>query len=206
MAEGEAVIAESVAERRTVIDRGVAEQRVAAANPTALAAGVVADLTSLVAALRDRTDADLLPFYGMEVPPSIVAGMAVGELLVHGRDLAVAHGVANRHELPSAAAYEAILAAMSLVDHALTTAGREATASYGYRPTGHPSVTVHLVSGLPTVTHDRGGPVDAWFAGAAGTLLLATHGRLSSGRSLRTLRPSRRPWRALTLDRLFEPS
>lgn len=160
----------------------------------------------MVDALSHRSESDVIPFYGMTVHPAIVAGMAVGEMLVHGRDLALTHGTDQDTTLPDAGSYTALLAAFALTDFTLTEPGRRAVASFGYRLAARRPLTVRLDRGTTTIGHDENPPIDAWFSGSPGTLLLATHGRLSPWQSLRTIRLGRRPWRALTIDRLFEPS
>ena len=86
MAEGEAVVNTSVSERRTAIDSGIDEHLHETASEQADV--VQTGTTRLVAALRGKSDDDRLPYYGMEVPPWLIAGMHLGELLVHGVDLA----------------------------------------------------------------------------------------------------------------------
>lgn len=204
MVEGESVMSESVSERRVVIDRGIDEHR--SSDVGALAAGVVADLHRLAATLRDSDDEHLVPFYGAPTPVAIVGGTLLGEMLTHGWDLARAHGMLANYHLPDEASYQALLAVSALVDYALTPAGSSASASYGYRIPRHKPLIFRLAPESVTVTHEQNGTVDAWFSGPPGILLLATHGRLTTWRSLRTIRGGRRPWRALTMDRFFEAS
>ena len=73
---------------------------------------VEAGVTRLVTALRRRSDDERLPYYGIEVPPSLIAGIYLTELLVHGVDLARTHH--RPLDVPDRAAYSALLASCTL--------------------------------------------------------------------------------------------
>ena len=201
MAEGEVVMTEPVSERRAVIDRGIVQHLAASAVEQANL--VQEGVNRLVAALRPRSDEDRLPFYGMDVPPSLIAGMCLNELVVHGVDLARTHG--RPVEVPDHAAYQSLLASSALTSFALTPWGRTRSMVLGYAARGHAPIIIALDHGNVTVSHHTDHNVDAWFGGSATDLLLASYHRISALRSLRTLRPrGRRPYLALTVDKAFE--
>ncbi|MEO6570648.1 MAG: maleylpyruvate isomerase family mycothiol-dependent enzyme [Ilumatobacteraceae bacterium] len=201
MAEGEVVMTESVSERRTVIDRGIALH--VAASAVQQANLVEEGVDRLVTALRLRTDDERLPYYGMHVPPSLIAGMCLNELVVHGVDLARTHG--RPVEVPDHAAYQSLLASCALSSFALTPWGRARSMVLGYGARGHAPIIIALDRGDVTVSHRTDHKVDAWFRGSAADLLLASYHRISALRSLRTLRlRGRRPYLALTVDKAFD--
>ncbi len=201
MAEGNVVMTEAVSQRRTVIDRGVVLHLGATAVEQANL--VEAGVGRLVAALRLRLDQDRLPFYGMDVPPSLVAGMCLTELVVHGVDLARTHG--RPVEVPDHAAYQSLLATCALTSFALTPWAQTRSMIFGYDAHSYPPIIIALDHGEVTVSHYADQKIDAWFGGSAADLLLATYKRLSTLRTLRTLRlRGRRPYLALTADKAFE--
>lgn len=201
MAAGEVVMAEDVSQRRAVIDRGIADHRGTRAEDNI---GVVADgIARLVVALRSQTDDARLPFYGMEVPPSLIAGMLLSELLVHGVDLARTHR--SPIDVPDDAAHQALLGACTLVPLTLTPWGATRSMVLGYSPRGYAPIIVELDQGRVVVGHRTDRKVDAWFGGTARDLLLASYNRVSAARALRTLRPrGRRPYLALVVGKAFE--
>lgn len=203
MAEGEAVVNTSVSERRTAIDSGIDEHLHETASEQADV--VQTGTTRLVAALRGKSDDDRLPYYGMEVPPWLIAGMHLGELLVHGVDLARTHH--RPLEVPDRAAYSALLVCSTLTSSSLTPWGQKCSMVLGTEVRGHPPIVTELDKGEVRVTHHSDRPVDAWFGGSAADLLLAGYGRLGTLASLRTLRlRGRRPYRGLLSFRAFEPA
>jgi uncharacterized protein (TIGR03083 family) len=201
MAEGEAVVDNSVSERRIAVDSGIDEHLEATADEQANA--VEAGTTRLVTALRGRSDDERNPYYGIEVPPSLIAGIYLTELLVHGVDLARTHH--RPPEVPDRAAYRSLLASSTLTSLVLTPWGRTCSMVLGWAPRGHPPIVIALDHGEVRVTHHSDRRVDAWFGGSAADLLLASYGRLSTLASLRTLRlRGRRPYRSLLTARAFE--
>ena len=201
MAEGEAVVDASVSERRTAIDGGIDEhvQETAAEQGDVVEAGT----TRLVTALRGRSDDDRLPYYGIEVPPPLIAGIYLTELLVHGVDLA--RTLHHPLDVPDRAAYSALLASSTLTSLVLTSWGRSCSMVLGWAARGHPPIVVALDHGEVRVTHYSDRRVDAWFGGSAADLLLASYGRLGILASLRTLRlRGRRPYRSLLTAHAFE--
>ena len=203
MAEGEVVVDTPVSERRTAIDDGIDEhlEATAAEHADVVAAG----LTRLVTALRGHSDDERLPYYGMDVPPSLIAGIYLTELLVHGVDLARTHD--RPLDLPDRAAYSALLASSTLTSLVLTPWGRTCSMVVGWAVSGHPPIVCALDRGEVRITHHSDRRVDAWFGGSAADLLLASYGRLGALASLRTLRlRGRRPHRSLLMARAFEPA
>lgn len=200
MAEGEVVLSESVSERRTVIDRGIVQHQ--AASSVQQANLVKEGVNRLVAALRPRSDEGRLPYYGMDVPPSLIAGMCLNELVVHGVDLARTHGLPV--EVPDHAAYQSLLASCALTSFVLTPWGGARSMVLGYAARGHAPIIIALDHGDVTVSHRTDHNVDAWFGGSATDLLLASYHRISALRSLRTLRlRGRRPYLALAVAKAF---
>jgi uncharacterized protein (TIGR03083 family) len=203
MAEGQVVMIESATDRRAVIDRGIA--RFAEEPGPVLAAVVESGLDRVLGALRDRGDDELVPYYGMDVPPSLVAGMLLNELVVHGVDLARTHH--RPLDVPDGAAYQSLLASCTLTSMVLTPWARARTIVYGYAARDHAPIIIALDRGEVTVSHRSARTVDAWFGGSAADLLLATYHRHSVLRSMRTLRlRGRRPHLALLTTKAFEPA
>jgi hypothetical protein len=201
MAAGEVVMAEDVSQRRAVIDRGIVDHAGvrAGANVEVVDDGIA----RLVLALRSQTDDARLPFYGMEVPPSLIAGMLLSELLVHGFDLARTLG--SPIDVPDDAAHQALLGACTLVPLTLTPWGASRSMVLGYSPRGYAPIIVELDEGEVVVGHRSDRKVDAWFGGTARDLLLASYNRLSAARALRTVRlRGRRPYLALVVAKAFE--
>jgi uncharacterized protein (TIGR03083 family) len=201
MAAGEVVVTVSVSDRREAIDAGIAEH--AGSTAAEDAARLEAGLDQLVATLRRSTDADRMPFYGMQAPPSLIAGMFLNELLVHGVDLARTHG--RPVDVPDRAAYEALLATSSLTSFVLTPWGRTRSMVLGYAARGYAPIIVAFDHGDVIVGHRSDRKVDAWCGGSAADILLASFNRASAVRALRILRfRGRRPYLALTVARAFD--
>lgn len=201
MADGEIVITEAMSERRAVIDRGIAEQigPSAAEHADTIERGVA----QLVETLRSRTDDHRLPYYGMDVPPSLIAGHSLSELVVHGVDLARTHHVPV--DIPDEAAYHSLLAISTLAPVGLTPWARTRRMTFAYAARGHRPIVIALDRGTVTVDHNTSRRIDAWFGGSATDLLLASYHRVSTARALRTLRlRGRRPWLGLLSDKTFE--
>ena len=201
MADGEIVITEAMSERRAVIDRGIAEHLGPSAEEHADT--IERGVAQLVASLRSRTDDHRLPYYGMDVPPSLVAGQCLSELVVHGVDLARTHHVPV--DVPDDAAYHSLLAISTLAPVGLTPWAKTRRMIFGYAAKGHRPIVIALDRGTVTVDHDTTRRVDAWFGGSAADLLLTTYHRVSTARAMRTLRlRGRRPWLGLLSDKAFE--
>lgn len=201
MARGEEAVADPVSERRTVIDRGINEHL--HQTPTNTAAVIESGVAEVIDAFQHCSDDERRPYYGMDAPPSLIAGMFLSELVVHGVDLARAQ---QRHiDVPGSAAYASLLASSALTPFVLTEWGRTRTMTVGYAPRGHKPIIVALDRGKVTVAHHSQRAVDAWFAGSAAALLLAAYHRTGTLRALTTLRlRGRRPYLALLADRAFE--
>jgi hypothetical protein len=137
--------------------------------------------------------------------PSLVAGMCLNELVVHGVDLARTQD--SPVVIPDDAAYHSLLATSTLAGFALTPWARTRRMVFGYAAKGHPPIVIALDRGTVTVDHDTSRLVDAWFGGTAPDLLLASYHRVGTARALRTLRlRGRRPYLALLADKAFEPA
>ena len=201
MTRGEDAISDPVSERRAVIDRGINEH--VHQTTAQQAAGIESGVTDIIRALRRCSNDERRPYYGMDAPVSLIAGMFLSELVVHGVDLARAHQ--RRIDVPDSAAYASLLASSALTPFVLTEWGRARTMTLGYAPRGHKRIIVALDRGKVTIGHHPPRRVDAWFGGSAPALLLAAYHRANTLRALRTLRPrGRRPYLALLADRAFQ--
>ena len=203
MADGQIAMTEALSERRLVIDRGITEQL--GSSPVAHAELIEHNVSHLVASLRSVTDDHRLPYYGIDVAPSLISGMCLNELVVHGVDLARTHH--SPVDIPDDAAYHALLATTALAACALTPWARTRRMVFGYAAEGHPPIVIALDRSTVNVDHDTSRRVDAWFGGTAADLLLASYHRVGTARALRTLRlRGRRPYLGLLADKAFEPA
>ncbi len=190
---------------------------VAASNARALAANperdprVLADRLdrgedALVAFAR-QVDGDptIAPFVGAEMPLSTVLGLELGELLVHGHDIARAAGLAwpidPHHAQLTLQGY------LPLFPYLLN---RERAAgvhlALDLRVRGMRPVVVRIEDAILTVEDSRGQPVDAHLSAQPATYLLLTWNRISPWKPI--LRGQltvwgRRPWRVTELGPLL---
>ncbi|MDH6114983.1 hypothetical protein P3T36_006493 [Kitasatospora sp. MAP12-15] len=150
------------------------------------------------------------PWYGLGVTrtPDTLTALALGEVLVHGLDIARATGEPWRIERAEAAvvADEVFVQMLPLM---LTDAGRQAELSYRihWRGTRSPGLVVRLSRGAATVARaGRRESVDCRLWADPAAFLLVGYGRSGTWREVaagRILAWGRRPWIATRLPELF---
>ena len=154
--------------------------------------------------MRSRDAAERVPYCTIDHPAAAVAGNLLGEVLVHGVDLARATGA--EVALDAGHAYLALVALTTGIPFALTEHGRNASTILELRAKGYPAAQVHLAAGSTRITDAPGSRPDIRFSGTPQNLLLSGHGRLLATVMLtgKVRVSGRRPWRALTIDKAFD--
>lgn len=154
-----------------------------------------------------QTDGDPLvrPFAGVEVPLSTLLGVELGELLVHGFDIAKAAGL-PWHVDPQAALMT-VQTYIPLLPYMLDTSRTGGVRlSLQIRVRGLTPVVVKISDDRLTLHEGHDGPVDAHVVAAPSDYLLLTWNRIPAWRSLVTGKLfvwGRRPWRATELAKLL---
>jgi uncharacterized protein (TIGR03083 family) len=200
-------ISSSLDETGGVNEAGV--RSVAETDRGALAEQILAGTDGLVAAVMARDGDPEVPWHmGVPLPLSCLLGLVIGEIAVHGYDLAQAHG--SRWHIPPEWGHSAFLAAVPVLPLLLdpdAAAGVESTFDIRMRGTGAPRAVLRISGGRLTV-HPPGtaGRVDCYLSGDPLTLLLVLYGRIGPIRPAltgRALAWGRKPWRGLTMTSLF---
>jgi uncharacterized protein (TIGR03083 family) len=156
-----------------------------------------------------QADGDPLvrPFAGVEVPLSTLLGIELGELLVHGFDIATAAGL--NWPIDPAAARLTLQAYWPLVPYTLdTTQAHGVRLALELRIRGLQPVVVSIDNDQMTVHDPNGVRVDAHLAATPVAYLLLMWNRIPPWQPLlkgRLLIWGRRPWRAGELGRLTLP-
>jgi uncharacterized protein (TIGR03083 family) len=134
-----------------------------------------------------------------------VTSIDLGEVLVHGYDIAKAAGRAwpiDAHE-----ARLVLPAALRLVPaYVSPETAHGHTGSYELHIRGGPRVVVRFTTGTATLEEPGGGPVDCHILANPTALLLVLYGRISQWGPIakgQLLAWGRRPWRALRFKQLF---
>jgi uncharacterized protein (TIGR03083 family) len=204
LAEGAAPLPVPVSERQRGIDAGLA--RSSERRPSILADGIRHDIEAFTAVVASsRPDHTVNWYSGTTASPAFLGAAVLGELLVHGWDIATTlHG--NTTLDPSGCRYGALaMAAASIL--VLTPKGKTVTADIEYRPLGYEPLGVQLANGHAQITTQSMRRPDVWFAGEPTPFLLWMYQRTGElkpflNRSIRV--GGRRPWRALTMAKWFE--
>lgn len=167
-------------------------------DPRVLADVLVHGGEALVAYARHvHGDPPATPFAGVEVPVSSVLGIELGEVLVHGYDMARAAGLA--WQIDRAHALLTLEASLPLLPYLLDkerAAGVQLAIDLRVR--GMRPVLVRVHGGLLTVEDPRGQAVDLHVSVDPVVYLLLTWNRISPWKSMlrgQLLIWGRRPWR-----------
>lgn len=202
--EGGHAFALPVARRHEVI--ADAMRAVPERNPSHLSHRITADLTAIADIIEAKADGELGNWYaGTRLALASLAGLVLGEVLVHGWDIAIT--IDGDSTLDSNASRLASLAALAPTPLLLSESGRHAVFSVAFCIRGHGTTTLCFDRGNATVVVDSPLRADVSFAGAADRLLLWSYGR--SGQLRPFLNGSvrvggRRPWLVLRIPRWFE--
>lgn len=163
------------------------------------------NVASFVATTRGKLGADPFPWYsGLTLDVATASGLLLGELVVHGLD--VARTLGRPWPIAANDARTIIRAAAALapwyVDPEATRGDRTI---YRIAVRGGPVFRVRVEDGTASVEPEDGA-ADCTIRADPIALLLVSYGRLSRWRAAATGRlvaTGRRPWRALAFDRSF---
>ena len=161
---------------------------------------------SLVAFARSLDgDRTVQPFEGVEVPMSTTLGIELGELLVHGFDMARAAGLEWR--IDPGAALITLQAYLPLFPYTLDTGrARGVRLALDMRIRGMAPVVVSIVEGRLAILDPGAAPVDAHLSAAPVAYLLLMWNRIPMWVPVlrsQLLVWGRRPWRAAELGALM---
>jgi uncharacterized protein (TIGR03083 family) len=204
LAEGGAPFPVSVPERQKVIDAGLA--RLSERRPAILADRIGDDIEALSAVVGSSRPGQAVNWYsGTTTTPAFLGAAVLGEVLVHGWDIATAsHGDTTLDPSGSRFGVLAAAAASTLV---LTPKGKNVAAALEFRILGHESIGLELTRGNTHITTQSMRRPDLWFEGEPGPFVLWMYLRTGELKPLlnRSIRlGGRRPWLALTVASWFE--
>lgn len=146
---------------------------------------------------------------GIPMPRSVVGGLVLGEVLVHGWDIARAAG--RPWSIPpayGALSFRSYLPLVHLFVDPVAAAGL--TARYDLRVRGYPEARAIFAfdDGVLTVEREPGGPVDCVMSTAPSALVLVLMKRTGPWRPAlhgQSLAWGRKPWLGFGLVKLFSP-
>jgi uncharacterized protein (TIGR03083 family) len=204
LAEGGAAFPVSVPERQSIIDAGLA--RSSERRPATLADRIRDDLEALNAVVgSSRPDQAVNWYSGTTATPAFLGAAVLGEVLVHGWDIATAsHGDTTLD--PSGCRF-GVLAAAAASTLVLTPKGKSVTADLEYKIRGYESVRVQLINGNTHITTESTRRPDLWFEGDPAPFVLWMYTRTGELKPLlnRSIRiGGRRPWLALAIAKWFD--
>lgn len=169
-------------------------------GPHALADLIEREFELLTAHL---TESDGQWLYGVHVAPSKLFGLAINELILHGRDLAAISGATP----PTYESFEALAAADALMSTAGSFVDKEKARAqpdgiYHVRFRGGKDYTWTKKDDTLRITEGKPAKADAHLVTDPATFLLSSLGRISqlrAGLSGKMLSYGRKPWRFLGL-------
>jgi uncharacterized protein (TIGR03083 family) len=204
IAEGGAPFPVSVPQRQSNIDAGLA--RSSERRPAALADRIRDDLEALAAVVvSSRPDQAVNWYSGTSATPAFLGATVLGEVLVHGWDIATASHGDTRLD-PSGCRF-GVLAAAAASTLVLTAKGKTVSAALEYRIRGYQSIGVELSKGNAHITTRSMRRPDLWFEGEPEPFVLWMYTRTGVLKPLlnRSIRlGGRRPWRVLAIASWFE--
>jgi uncharacterized protein (TIGR03083 family) len=164
-------------------------------------------VAAFVAGTRGKLGSDPFPWYsGITVDVATATGLLLGELDVHGFD--VARTVGTPWPIPVADGRTIVRAAVVLAPYYVDPeATRGVSVTFRIAVRGGPTFRIRFDDGTASV-EAAAGEADATIRAEPVTLALLSYGRVSKWRALGTgkLVPTgRRPWAALDFDRYFLP-
>jgi uncharacterized protein (TIGR03083 family) len=175
-------------------------------SPQALADRLDLARKDFAAALGEENST--VPWHGgVPLPRSVVAGLVLGEIAVHGWDISRAAG--RTWSIPpayGALIFRSFLPIVHLFVDREATAGL--TARYDLRARGYPEARAILAfnDGDLTVEREPAGPVDCVMSTAPGALVLVLMGRTGPWQPVfhgQALAWGRKPWLGFGLAKLF---
>ncbi len=150
-------------------------------------------------------DPPVHPFEGVEVPLSTLLGIELGELLVHGFD--IAHAAGLKWHIESTAALMTLRAYLPMFPHTLDPARAHGVKlALEIRIRGMPPVFVSIADDRLTVTATSAGPVDAHIGVTPVAYLLLMWNRIPAWKPMlhgQFVLWGRSPWRAAELGALM---
>jgi uncharacterized protein (TIGR03083 family) len=178
-------------------------------DPRALVERIHAETERIVASAVAIDGDPEVPWHtGHPMPISCALGLLVGEVIVHGWDLAQVAGV--RWSVPDSWAHTVLRATTPMLPVFLDPVkSARVTSTYDIRMRGKdaPRIVLRLADQKLTVHQARAaGKVDCYLSGDPLALLLVLYGRKSPiSQALRgkALAWGRKPWRGLTMPSLF---
>lgn len=171
------------------------------AEPAALASRVQRAVDAFDEAASALQDGELFYWHGMEIPVQAAKGILLGELLVHGLDVARAHGEA--WPISPADAIGVIEGVMAVAPAFVTPAAEHLTANIRLKLRRGPRWILRFDSGALTVEPDTKCRVDWTISSDPVAFLLLSYGRDKQFRHLATGRVAawgRRPRIGLRFD------
>lgn len=194
-------------ERAAVSDAAI--QRNTATDPRQFVERITAEAEQIVASVLAIDGDPEVPWHtGHPMPISCVLGLFVGEVVVHGWDLAQAAG--TRWSVPDAWAHTAFRATLPMLPMFLdaeAAAGVSSTYDIRMRGADAPRIVLRVADQQLTVHQPgTGGKVDCYLSGDPLALLLVLYGRkgpISQALRGKALAWGRKPWRGLTMTKLF---
>ena len=165
------------------------------------------DLAAFVTASRGRLGSDPFPWYsGATIDVATATGLLLGELDVHGFD--VARTVGTSWPVPAADGRTIVRAAVVLAPlYVDPEATRGVSVTFRIAVRGGPAFRIRFDDGTATV-EAAAGKADATIRVDPFSLVLVSYGRVSKWRAMATgklFATGRRPWAALDFDRYFLP-
>lgn len=171
------------------------------AEPAALASRVQMAVHAFNKAAGGLQDGDLFFWHGMEIPVRAAKGILLGELLVHGLDMARAHGEA--WPISAADAIAVIEGVMAVAPAFVTPAANGLTATIRLKLRNGPRWLLRFDDGGLRVEADAKCPVDWTISADPVAFLLLSYGRDSQFRHVAAGRVAawgRRPRVGLRFD------
>jgi len=178
-------------------------------HPQALASMVVAAVSDFLAASAEMpADHPMSSQYfqgEMALDLAGVTSIELGEVLVHGYDIARATG--RRWPIPADDARRALAGALRLTpSYVNPETARGHTGGYDLRIRGGPRAVIRFADGSARLEEPGTAPVDCHILAGPVAMLLVLYGRIPQWGPIakgQLLTWGRRPWRALRFKRLF---
>ena len=162
-------------------------------------------VAAFVAGTRGKLGSDPMPWYsGVTIDVATATGLLLGELLVHGFD--VARTVRAPWPISAADGRTIVRAAVSVAPlYVDPSAARGVSTTFRIAVRGGPAFRIRFDDGTATV-EDGSGAADVTIRVDPVALVLVSYGRLSKWRAVATgkmIATGRRPWAGLAFDRYF---